>query len=103
MLMFTGRNAGKAEEAIDRYTSISEPASVKGILRYAAGEGDVEGIIKDAQFTLRRPVMIMMDRSAPSAFTFNDGISLVVLCDTREQLDYHWDQLSAVGEESICE
>jgi|WetSurMetagenome_2_1015567.scaffolds.fasta_scaffold146632_2 predicted 3-demethylubiquinone-9 3-methyltransferase (glyoxalase superfamily) len=102
MLMFTGKNAGKAEEAIKMYTSIFEPGSIQGIMRYAPGEGDVEGTIKHAQFTLGHYVMMAMDSSLPHAFTFTDGISLVALCDNQAQIDYFWNRLTDGGEESMC-
>jgi len=101
-LMFTGKNAGKAEEAIKLYTSLFEPGSIKGIMRYAPGEGIDEGKIKHAQFTLGNYVMMAMDSSLPHAFTFTDGISLAVVCDTQEQIDYFWDRLTDGGEESMC-
>jgi len=35
-------------------------------------------------------------------FTFTDGFSLAVECDTQEELDRYWDALSAGGEEGPC-
>lgn len=51
-LMFTNQQAGKAEEAINFYTSIFDDSSVVGILKYDAQDNDVEGTVKHAQFKL---------------------------------------------------
>src|SRR5205809_2854568 len=52
-LMFVGNVCGKAEEAINFYTSVFHDAGVGDILRHAKGEGpDREGTIKHAAFTL---------------------------------------------------
>ncbi|WP_372947840.1 VOC family protein [Mariniphaga sp.] len=101
-LMFTGEMAGKAEEAIGYYTSVFKNSSVTGILKYEAGEGDVEGHVKHAQFSLNGYVLMAMDSSMPHKFSFNEGISLVVECETQEEIDYYWEKLSAVPEAEQC-
>ena len=35
-------------------------------------------------------------------FKFNEAISLVVNCDSQEEIDYYWQKLTAGGEESNC-
>lgn len=36
-------------------------------------------------------------------FKFNEAISFVVNCDTQEEIDYHWNKLTADGgKESMC-
>ena len=35
-------------------------------------------------------------------FKFNEAISMVVDCDTQEEIDYYWDKLTEGGEESNC-
>lgn len=101
-LMFTGPQQGKAEEAIHFYTSVFEPSSVKGILRYAANEGDVEGTVKHAQFNLAGSVFMAMDSSLAHGFHFNEAISLVVECNTQEEIDFFWNRLTEGGAESRC-
>ncbi len=101
-LMFTESKAGKAEEAISFYTSVFEPSSVIGIMRYEAGDGDIEGTVKHAQFTLGNYVMMAMDSSLTHGFEFNEGVSLVVECDTQEQIDYYWMRLAEGGREDQC-
>jgi predicted 3-demethylubiquinone-9 3-methyltransferase (glyoxalase superfamily) len=101
-LMFTQHHAGKAEQAIQHYTSVFKDSSVIGILKYSAEDPDVEGTVKHAQFTLSKQVFMCMDSSLPHAFSFNEAISLVVDCDTQEEIDYYWEKLSAVPEAEQC-
>ena len=102
VLMFNGKHQGRAEEAILYYTSVFEPSSIVGMLRYAKGEPDKEGTIKHAQFQLGNSVMMAMDSSYPHTFGFNEAISLVVECNDQEVIDHYWNELSAGGEESQC-
>jgi predicted 3-demethylubiquinone-9 3-methyltransferase (glyoxalase superfamily) len=40
--------------------------------------------------------------SAGPLFKFNEAISFIVYCDTQEEIDYYWQQLSAVPEAEQC-
>ncbi len=102
MLMFTGKQAGNAEKAIEFYSSVFRSSSIVGISRYTAEEPDVEGTIKHAQFYLSGNVFMAMDSSLDHAFGFNEAVSLVVLCDTQDEIDDYWNQLSAVPEAEKC-
>jgi predicted 3-demethylubiquinone-9 3-methyltransferase (glyoxalase superfamily) len=101
-LMFTQTNAGNAEKAINFYSSIFKNSAVVQISRYLKGEHDVEGTIKHAQFTLNNQLFAAMDSSGAHAFTFNEGVSLVIVCVTQEEIDYYWDKLTEGGVESKC-
>ncbi len=43
-----------------------------------------------------------MDSAHDHDFGFNEAISLVVSCDTQEEIDAYWDRLSAVPEAEQC-
>lgn len=101
-LMFTQQQCGRAGEAINFYTSIFKNSEVQMISRYEKGEPDVEGYIKHARFTLNGQAFAAMESSGPHAFTFNEGISLVVPCDNQEEIDYFWSKLTEGGKESQC-
>ncbi len=98
-LMFTGAQHGKAEKAVQFYTSVFDNSSVIGILRYGKDDEDVEGTVKHAQFTLDDTVFMAMDSSTSHDFSFNEAISFVVNCNTQEEIDYYWSKLSEEGEE----
>lgn len=101
-LMFTQQLAGKAESAIQFYTSVFDESSVFGILKYTADDPDEEGTVKHAQFTLGNQVFMAMDSSQSHQFCFNEAVSLVQECDTQEEIDYYWEKLSAVSEAEQC-
>ncbi len=101
-LMFTGEQAGNAGKAIKFYTSVFANSSVDGIMRYSAEDPDSEENIKHARFKINNQVFMAMDSSLSHNFSFNEGISFVVECDTQEEIDYFWDKLSAVPEAEQC-
>ncbi len=102
MLMFTKEKAGKAKEAIEYYASVFENSSTEMMVPYEKGEGDTEGFIKHSRFTLDGNKFMAMDSSGPHEFTFNEAFSLMVHCDTQEEIDYYWEKLSAVPESEQC-
>lgn len=102
-LMFVGEVCGKAEEAINFYATVFHNARVGDIDRYGKGEGpDKEGTIKHATFTLEGQELAAMDSALPHGFTFNEAISLMVHCDTQEEIDYYWEKLSADPRAEQC-
>jgi predicted 3-demethylubiquinone-9 3-methyltransferase (glyoxalase superfamily) len=102
-LMFVGDISGKAEEAINFYVSVFHKARVGDVLRYGKGEEpDKEGTIKHAAFILEGQEFAAMDSAHEHNFTFNEAISLMVHCDTQDELDYYWDKLSADPKAEQC-
>jgi predicted 3-demethylubiquinone-9 3-methyltransferase (glyoxalase superfamily) len=101
-LMFANSQAGKAEQAIQFYTSVFENSSIIGIMRHSASDPDVEGTVKHAQFRLGERIFMAMDSSFPHSFSFNEAVSFVVDCETQEEIDYYWEKLSAVPEAEQC-
>ena len=103
MLMFTGSKSGKAEEAIKFYTSVFRSTKINEVFRYGANEApDKEGTIKYATFTLESQTLSAMDSAHPHNFTFNEAISLIMNCDTQEEIDYYWGKLSADPKSEAC-
>ncbi|MBK8983826.1 MAG: VOC family protein [Ignavibacteria bacterium] len=100
--LFTDEQCGKTEEAVKFYTSVFKNSSVTGILKYGAGEDDKEGLVKHAMFTLDEYVFMAMDSSVQNKFNFNEAFSIVVTCDTQDEIDYYWNKLTEDGMESMC-
>ena len=100
--MFTKDVAGKTKEAIDTYTSIFPNSKIEMIAPYTKDDGDKEGFIKHARFTLDGQNFMAMDSSLPHDFSFNEALSFVVNCDTQEEIDYYWEKLSSVPEAEQC-
>lgn len=102
-LMFVGAQCGKAEEAINFYTSVFHDAHVDGVFRYENNEApDEAGTIKHAGFTLEGQAFASMDSAHEHNFAFNEAISLMVHCDTQKEIDYYWGKLTAVPEAEQC-
>jgi predicted 3-demethylubiquinone-9 3-methyltransferase (glyoxalase superfamily) len=101
-LMFTGNQNGKAEQAVQFYTSVFKESGIIGIFKYVKGDNDIEGNVKHAQFRLGNQLFITMDSSLMHNFSFNEAISLVVECNTQKEIDYYWDKLTDEGEEVQC-
>jgi predicted 3-demethylubiquinone-9 3-methyltransferase (glyoxalase superfamily) len=102
-LMFTKSMAGRAEEAMHFYTSLFPGSVIEDISRYEKGEPDVEGTVKHGRFVINNQLFIAMDSSMPHTFNFNEGVSLVVDCDTQDEIDFFWNKLTADGgQESMC-
>jgi predicted 3-demethylubiquinone-9 3-methyltransferase (glyoxalase superfamily) len=102
-LMFVGEQCGRAEEAINFYSSVFHDAKVGYVLRYGKEhKPDREGTIKYAAFSLDGQSFAAMDSAHAHNFTFNEAISLMVHCDTQEQIDYFWSKLSAEPKAEQC-
>jgi predicted 3-demethylubiquinone-9 3-methyltransferase (glyoxalase superfamily) len=102
-LMFVGDLYGKAEEAVGHYTSVFPDSKVGQILRYGEGqEPDDASAIQYVDFTLGSQRFSAMDSARVHDFGFNEAISLIVPCDTQDEIDYYWDRLSAVPESEQC-
>jgi len=102
-LMFTGKQYGRADEAIAHYGDIFKNLQVDGILRYSANElPDQEGKVKHAQIALNDQKFMLMESAAPHSFSFSEGVSLTIHCKTQEEIDYYWEKLTESGEESRC-
>ncbi|UXP31248.1 VOC family protein [Reichenbachiella agarivorans] len=101
-LMFVGEQHGKTIDAIDFYTAIFEPSSIRGVLRYSEADQEPTGTVKHAQFTLDKTVLMAMDSSYEHDFQFSEGLSFVIDCETQEEIDYYWQRLTEGGQESQC-
>lgn len=102
-LLFTEEQCGKAEEASDFYISVFQNAKRGTMARYPAGmEPDKEGTVMFTDFMLEGQWFAAMDSAREHGFTFNEAVSLLVTCETQEEIDTYWSKLSAVPEAEQC-
>lgn len=102
-LMFTKDMCGKAEEAMRFYTSVFAGSKPGIIARYGSGqEPDREGTVMYEDFMLAGQWFAAMESARVHDFSFNEAVSLVVSCDTQEEIDYHWTSLSADPRAEQC-
>ncbi len=102
-LLFVGGVCGRAEEAVNYWTSVFGDSKVDSLLRYGKGEEpDKEGTLKNASFSLFNQGFKVMDSAYDHKFAFNEAISFVVNCEDQDEIDYFWEKLSAVPEAEQC-
>jgi len=102
-LMFTGKNAGRAEEAIEFYGAVFKGSRRGTTARYPQGmEPDQEGTLMFADFSILGTWFAAMDSAHDHNFTFNEAISLLVPCQTQAEIDYYWEKLSADPQAEQC-
>jgi predicted 3-demethylubiquinone-9 3-methyltransferase (glyoxalase superfamily) len=102
-LMFTGKQYGRVDEAIELYSSIFKNVKVDGILRYGANElPNKGGKVKNAKIDVDGQKLMLMESAAEYNFSFTEGVSLTLYCETQEEIDYYWEKLTENGAESRC-
>lgn len=102
LLMFTQDMAGRAKEAVEFYTSVFPNSKVNALVPYEKNDGDVEGYIKHARFELCGQSFMAMESTGPHEFKFNEAFSILVNCDTQEEIDEYWSKLSADPASEQC-
>jgi len=102
-LMFTEPMAGKANEAIDFYCSIFKDGKRGTTAPRPVDMGpDKAGTLMFADFYIDQTWLAAMDSAHPHGFRFNDAVSLLIACETQEEIDYYWSALTAGGTPSQC-
>ena len=101
--MFTGKNCGKAEDAIKFYDTVFHDSRPGNLIRYPAGmDPHKEGTIMFGDFMLENQWFAAMDSAGSHNFTFNEAVSFMVRCGDQNEIDYYWGKLSAVPEAEQC-
>jgi predicted 3-demethylubiquinone-9 3-methyltransferase (glyoxalase superfamily) len=93
-LMFQG---GKAEEAMNYYTSLIEDSEILTIARYGANDAGDEGTVMQATFTLKGQEFMCIDSNVTHAFSFTPSFSIYVACSTEEEIDELYGKLMEGG------
>jgi len=91
---------GKAEEAINFYTSIFRNSKVVSINRWGEGSPFPKGQVMSGTFELDGQQFYAFD--AGQQFKFTEAISFFVNCETQEEVDHFWEKLSEGGAKSRC-
>jgi len=91
---------GKAEEAMNFYTSIFKNSKIGRITRYGDAGPGPKGAVMSATFQLDGQEFMALN-GGPQ-FKFTEAISFFVNCETQEEVDELWEKLSAGGQKSRC-
>ncbi len=101
-LMYVNQQNGRAKEAIELYTTIFPGSQTEGIMEYDGTE-DTKGNVQHAQFHIDHYALACMDSSLQHQFSFDEGISMVVIAADQQETDYYWNNLvKEGGQESRC-
>jgi predicted 3-demethylubiquinone-9 3-methyltransferase (glyoxalase superfamily) len=90
----------EAEEAANFYTSIFKDSKVARVMRYGEAGPRPAGMVMTVTFQLDGQEFTALN-GGPE-FKFNEAISLLVNCETQEEVDELWDKLSDGGEKGPC-
>ncbi len=96
-LLFVGKQYGKAEEAINFYTSLFKNSRIINIARSGPGQGEPEGTVQHAVFSLDGQEYMAMESNGDHHFTFTPAMSIFVRCETEEEIDRLYEKLSEGG------
>ena len=100
-LMFTGPRHGQAEAALRAYTRAFPDSRVDALERYAPGEGPTNAV-KHGRAELAHQPLIAMDSHGDHRFTFNEAVSLQVLCADQAEVDHYSSVLTEGGQQGPC-
>ncbi|MGO8692994.1 MAG: VOC family protein [Rectinemataceae bacterium] len=102
-MMFVGGNCGKAEEAAKLYIAVFRDSALGQVNRYGPNmEPNAPEMVSHLGFRLEGQGFAAMDSAAKHDFNFTEAISLLIYCDTQEEIDHYWNALSAVPEAEQC-
>ncbi|HDR8066282.1 VOC family protein [Bacillus thuringiensis] len=88
---------GKAEEAMNFYTSLFDRSEIVNISRYDENGPGKEGSVIHATFTLNGQEFMCIDSYVKHAFTFTPSMSLYVTCETEEEIEAVFHKLAQDG------
>jgi len=89
-----------AEEAVNFYTSIFKDSRVLSTSRYGEGMPMPKGTVMSVTFLLNGQEFIALNGGP--IFKFTEAISFFVKCETQEEIDHFWENLSAGGQIQQC-
>jgi predicted 3-demethylubiquinone-9 3-methyltransferase (glyoxalase superfamily) len=92
--------ANQAEEAANFYTSVFNNSKIVSTSRYGDAGPGPKGSLMTATISLDGQELILLN-GGPS-FTFTQGFSLFVSCETQAEVDDYWSKLTAGGGKEVA-
>jgi predicted 3-demethylubiquinone-9 3-methyltransferase (glyoxalase superfamily) len=94
----------QAEEAVNFYLPLFKNSKITHVARYgdegAAVSGRPAGSVMTIDFELSGQEFTALNGGP--LFKFSPAVSFVVNCETQDEVDHFWEQLSAGGQKSQC-
>ena len=94
----------QAEEAVTFYTSLFNDSSIGAIARYGDSMAEVAGRPKNSVMTVEFKLngQDFLALNGGPLFKFNESISLLVHCESQEEVDRLYGKLSQGGQAQPC-
>jgi predicted 3-demethylubiquinone-9 3-methyltransferase (glyoxalase superfamily) len=90
----------EAEEAANFYTSLFGNSGIVSLNRYGEGAPLPAGTVMTVSFRLEGQDFTALNGGP--VFSFSPSISFVVNCESQQEVDHYWDNLSEGGEQEQC-
>lgn len=90
----------QAEEAANFYVSVIPNSRILNVTRQGKSGPGPEGSVMAVAFELDGLPFVALN-GGPH-FTFTEGFSLSVSCETQDEIDTYWEKLSEGGEKGQC-
>jgi len=90
----------EAEEAANFYVSVFTDSRIVHVARYGSAGPGPAGSVMTVDFQLRGQDFNAIN-GGPQ-FTFTEAISLLVNCESQDEVDEYWEKLSDGGQKGPC-
>jgi predicted 3-demethylubiquinone-9 3-methyltransferase (glyoxalase superfamily) len=90
----------EAEEAAEFYVGVFDDARIVNVTHYTEAGPREAGMVMTVEFELEGQRFLGIN-GGPQ-FKFDEAVSFAIECETQEEVDRYWSELSAGGEESQC-
>jgi predicted 3-demethylubiquinone-9 3-methyltransferase (glyoxalase superfamily) len=90
----------EAEAAAEFYISVFKNSRILNVARYTEAGPRPAGTVMTVDFELDGQRFVGIN-GGPE-FKFDEAISFEIKCETQDDIDYYWDQLTDGGEEGPC-
>jgi predicted 3-demethylubiquinone-9 3-methyltransferase (glyoxalase superfamily) len=91
---------GAAEAAVSHYQSVFSDVRVGEVLRYGPGMPVPEGSVLTINFSFLGHEFVAMN--SPKDHTFTPSVSIMVECETQDEIDRYWEGLLNGGKSLAC-
>ena len=90
----------EGEAAATYYTSIFKDSKLGRVSRYTDAGPRPAGTVMEVEFELNGQKFVALN-GGPE-FSFNEAISIQIMCAYQDEVDYYWDRLSEGGQAIAC-
>ncbi len=90
--LFTDSLYGKGQQAVDFYTGIFPNSKIE-----MSAKEPKTGAVMHCAFSLNGQSFKLMEGEGKHGHSFNESMSLVVICDTQDEIDEYWNRLTSDG------